>query len=69
MRQLFIQVPRGCGEQVLSLAQKHQGENLSTLQARGPDGDQDLVLVHVNNGAVGPFLADVQAIVASNAAR
>ena len=62
MRQLFIQVPRGCGEQVLSLAQKHQGENLSTLQARGPDGDQDLVLVHVNNGAVGPFLSDVQAI-------
>jgi hypothetical protein len=33
MRQLIVQVPRGYGEDVLRIAQEHEGANLAQMEA------------------------------------
>ena len=52
MRQLLISVPRGSGHQVLELAGRCQGVNMVRLEAHGPDGPLDLVVIHVPNDQV-----------------
>lgn len=42
MRQLLIQVPRGCGKQVLEIAKDFDGANLALLEGTGSDGAIDL---------------------------
>lgn len=62
MRQLLVQVPRGCGKEVLEIAKKYDGANLSQFEATGSDGAIDLVIVHVSNGKVEGLLADLESI-------
>ncbi|MFE4107941.1 DUF389 domain-containing protein [Almyronema epifaneia] len=62
MRQLLIQVPRGQGAQVLSLAQKHQGANLAQLEAKEPDRVIDLVIAYLPNRQVEKLLDDLEAL-------
>ena len=52
MRQLFVQVPRGCGKEVLDIAKAHDGSNLALFEARGTDELLDVVIVHVSNRKV-----------------
>ncbi|MDX2232230.1 MAG: DUF389 domain-containing protein [Leptolyngbyaceae cyanobacterium bins.349] len=60
MRQLIIQVPRGCGQKVFDLATTHQGVNLSQVEARSGEEAIALVTVHLPNGAVEAFLEQIQ---------
>ncbi len=63
MRQVFIQVPQGNGEQVLQSAQECRGTNLSMTEAHGTSGDSlDLVVAYLPNTNVGPFLSSIQSI-------
>ncbi len=63
MRQIFVQVPRGEGEQVLRSAEDCRGTNLSMTQASGSGGGPlDLVVVYVPNNNVGPFLSAIESI-------
>ncbi len=62
MRQLLVQVPRGCGKDVLESAKKYDGANLAQFEASGSNGAIDLVIVHVSNGKVEELLADLQSI-------
>ena len=52
MRQLFVQVPRGCGKEILDTAKAHDGSNLALFEARGTDELLDVVIVHVSNRKV-----------------
>jgi uncharacterized hydrophobic protein (TIGR00271 family) len=60
MRQLLIQVNRGSGDEVLKAAGSARGANLSRWEARGPDGPEDVVLVHVPNPGVGGLLDGIR---------
>lgn len=60
MRQLFVQVPRGHGKEVLSIAQAHQGTNLAQMEAEGCDRALDLVLLHVSNSKVEDVLGELE---------
>lgn len=60
MRQILAEVPRGNGEQALSLARQHHGVNLLRLKGDGPDGARDLVLIHISNSRVEALLRDLQ---------
>jgi uncharacterized hydrophobic protein (TIGR00271 family) len=62
MRQLFVQVPRGCGQQVLDIAQACDGANFSQFEATGTDEPLDVVIVHVSNGKVEELLEKLQAV-------
>jgi uncharacterized hydrophobic protein (TIGR00271 family) len=59
MRQLLISVPRGQGQEVLDLAQKHGGSNLIVLEGHRGDRVLDLVLIHVANRKVEDLLEDL----------
>jgi uncharacterized hydrophobic protein (TIGR00271 family) len=60
MRQLIIQVPRGCGQRVLDIAKSHNAVNVALLEAKGSDEPIDLTIVHVSNRQVEKLLADLQ---------
>lgn len=60
MRQLIIQVPRGRGKDVLTIAQAHQGINLAQMQASDCDRDLDLVILHLSNRKVEDFLRQLE---------
>ncbi|MBD1895630.1 DUF389 domain-containing protein [Coleofasciculus sp. FACHB-129] len=62
MRQLLVQVPRGCGKTVLDIAQACDGANLSLFEATGADESLDVVIVHVSNGKVEELLEKLQAV-------
>jgi len=62
MRQLIVQVPRGCGHDVLCIAQKHQGVNLAKMEADDLDRSLDLVLLYVSNRKVEKLLGDLEAL-------
>jgi hypothetical protein len=59
MRQLIVQVPRGHGKDVLTIAQEHQGTNLAQIQASNSDRALDLVILHLSNRKVENFLSQV----------
>lgn len=60
MRQLMIQVPRGCGAKALAMARAHEASNLACMEAHAGDKALDLLLVHVSNGRVEPLLGQLQ---------
>lgn len=60
MRQLLIQVPRGCGKTVLDIAKDCNGTNLAQLEATGSDEPLDVVIVHVSNSKVEELLEKLQ---------
>jgi hypothetical protein len=62
MRQLLVQVPRGCGQQAFDIAKACNGTNLTQLEAIGNDGLLDVVVVHVSNGKVEELLEKLEAL-------
>jgi uncharacterized hydrophobic protein (TIGR00271 family) len=60
MRQLIIEVPRGCGQRVLDIAKSHNAANVALLEAKGSDEPINLTIVHVSNRQVEKLLADLQ---------
>ncbi|NJL67340.1 MAG: DUF389 domain-containing protein [Microcoleus sp. SM1_3_4] len=60
MRQLIIQVPRGCGQTVLDVAKSHNAANAARFEAKGSDELIDLVIVHVSNREVEELLGKLQ---------
>jgi len=60
MRQLLVQVPRGCGKTVLEIAKACDGTNLAQLEATGIDRSLDLVFVHISNSRVETLLEKLQ---------
>lgn len=60
MRQLIIQVPRGCGQTVLDIAKSHNATNVAQFEAKGSDEPIDLVIVHVSNRQIEKLLAELQ---------
>ncbi len=62
MRQLLIQVPRGCGKQVLETAKAYDGANLALLEATGSDGAIDLAIAHISNSKVERLLGELESL-------
>jgi len=62
MRQLLVQVPRGCGQQVLDIANACNGANLAQFEATGNDELLDVVIVHVSNGKVEELLEKLETL-------
>ncbi|MBE9016028.1 DUF389 domain-containing protein [Chroococcidiopsidales cyanobacterium LEGE 13417] len=62
MRQLLIQVPRGCGKQVLEIAKAFDGANLALFEATGSDGAIDLAIAHISNSKVEGLLGELQSL-------
>jgi uncharacterized hydrophobic protein (TIGR00271 family) len=60
MRQLIIQVPRGCGQTALDIAKSHNATNVAQFEAKGSDEPIDLVIVHVSNRQIEKLLAQLQ---------
>ncbi|MGG6295120.1 DUF389 domain-containing protein [Leptolyngbya sp. AN02str] len=60
MRQLIVQVPRGCGKRIVDLASTHQGVNFSLVEANSEGDAIDLVTVHLPNRSIEMFLEDIQ---------
>ncbi len=52
MRQVWIEVPRGSGAEVVGVAGRFEATAVARVEAQGPDGSRDLVLAHVSNGRV-----------------
>jgi uncharacterized hydrophobic protein (TIGR00271 family) len=63
VRQVMVRVPRGRGGEVLRLAERHQAVNASRWEAAG-EGDEryEMVLVHLQNRALGPFASELEAL-------
>ena len=61
MRQLLIQVPRGCGKQVLEIAKAFDGA-MALIEATGSDGAIDLAIAHVSNSKVEGLLGELQSL-------
>lgn len=62
MRQLLIQVPRGCGKQVLEIAKAFDGANLALFEAMGSDGAIDLAIIHISNNKVEGLLKELESL-------
>jgi uncharacterized hydrophobic protein (TIGR00271 family) len=56
MRQLTVKVTPGKGQQILEIAKEFEGRNLACLDASDESGEQELVIINVNNSQVGPLL-------------
>ncbi|MCZ7570827.1 MAG: DUF389 domain-containing protein [Ardenticatenaceae bacterium] len=62
MRELLVQVPRGHGNAVLDIATSYDGANLAQIEAAGPGGPVDLVIVHVSNRKVEGLMEKLEAL-------
>lgn len=62
MRQILIQVPRGCGKNVLDIAKACNGTNLAQFEANGSDEPLDVAIVHIPNGKVEELLRKLEAL-------
>jgi len=62
MRQLLVQVPRGCGKNVLDIAKACDGVNLVQFEATGSEKPLDVVIVHVPNPKVEELLGELESI-------
>lgn len=60
MRQVIVQVPRGCGKAVFDIAKSYDGVNLAQFEATGSEGPIDVAIVYVSNGKVEGLLGDLQ---------
>ena len=62
MRQLLVQVPRGCGKNVLDIAKACDGVNLVYFEATGSEKPLDVVIVHVPNQKVEELLGELESL-------
>ncbi|MDF0555316.1 DUF389 domain-containing protein [Kamptonema sp. UHCC 0994] len=62
MRQLLVQVPRGCGKNVLDIAKACDGQNLVQFEATGSEKPLDVVIVHVPNQKVEELLGELESV-------
>lgn len=62
MRQLLIQVPRGCSKTVLDIANSCKGTNLVQFEAHSDNKPVDLVIVNVSNRKVEELLGKLEEI-------
>ncbi|AFZ20315.1 DUF389 domain-containing protein [Allocoleopsis franciscana] len=62
MRQLLVQVPRGCGKNVLDIAKACDGQNLVHFEATGREKPLDVVIVHVPNQKVEKLLGELESL-------
>lgn len=62
MRQLLVQVPRGCGKNVLDIAKACDGVNLVQFEATGSEKPLDVVIVHVPNLKVEELLGELESV-------
>jgi uncharacterized hydrophobic protein (TIGR00271 family) len=62
MRQLLVQVPRGCGKNVLDIAKACDGVNLVHFEATGSEKPLDVVIVHVPNQKVEELLGELESL-------
>ena len=62
MRQLLVQVPRGCGKNVLDIAKACDGQNLVEFEAIGSEKPLDVVIVHVPNQKVEELLGELESL-------
>jgi uncharacterized hydrophobic protein (TIGR00271 family) len=62
MRQLLVQVPRGCGKNVLDIAKACDGVNLVHFEATGSEKPLDVVIVHVPNPKVEELLGELESV-------
>ena len=61
MRQITIQVPKGYGRKVLSLACEHSGSSPAFTLATGPEGPVEIVTVQIENREVSALLSKLEA--------
>ncbi|MEG4107910.1 DUF389 domain-containing protein [Microcoleus sp. S13_C5] len=62
MRQLLVQVPRGCGKNVLDIAKACDGTNLVHFEATGREKPLDVVIVYVPNQKVEELLGELESL-------
>ncbi|NQE37998.1 DUF389 domain-containing protein [Microcoleus asticus] len=62
MRQLLVQVPRGCGKNVLDIAKACHGTNLVHFEATGREKPLDVVIVYVPNQKVEELLGELESL-------
>lgn len=62
MRQLIVQVPRGCGQKAFELAKAQSGTNLARFEAIGDGSEIEVVLIHISNRKVEALLEALQEI-------
>ncbi len=60
MRQLFVKVPQGQGEQVLAIAADYEAVNTVQMAAQDGQGAWDFVVLQVANAKVGPLLDELE---------
>jgi hypothetical protein len=65
VRQLLIQVPRGCGVEAIKIAKDCDGSNLAKFEAASDQADHDqaaieLVIAHIPNHKVEKLLEDLE---------
>ncbi|MFP4343171.1 MAG: DUF389 domain-containing protein [Anaerolineales bacterium] len=64
MRQMFVQVPRGNGAEVMQVARAHEAINVSVMEASGFDGPHDLIVIDLPNDRVENILNVLQELYA-----
>lgn len=62
MRQLLIQVPHGCGKQVLGIAQACEATNTAKIEEMGSSEPVELIVVYISNRKVEGFLEDLESL-------
>ncbi|MFW5942384.1 MAG: DUF389 domain-containing protein [Chloroflexota bacterium] len=62
MRQLMIQAPQGTGREVLDLAAQYGPKNVARLETRRDDQVWELIILHLSNNQIGPFIDDLDAL-------
>jgi uncharacterized hydrophobic protein (TIGR00271 family) len=60
MRQLIVQVPRGCGQEVLNIASSCGGANIAQIKANNNEEPIDLIIVHISNSKVEELLEKLE---------
>jgi uncharacterized hydrophobic protein (TIGR00271 family) len=63
MRQVLVQVPLGVGDDVVVALQRHNATNVSRFAGHDAEGeDADIIIAHLTNAEVGPFIGEVDSI-------
>lgn len=60
MRQLYVEVPQHAADQAEQQAYEHDGINIWRLPARTQRDDRTLLLVHLPNSQVGPYIQSLE---------
>jgi uncharacterized membrane protein len=62
MRQIFMQATSGDGAQIVRRAADRGAKNIATVPANGDGRDCDLIILHLPNDEVEPFLDDIEGL-------